>query len=93
MPVQIPAADAAHTWCPWLLPCSYWLRYWVLAWGELPLYAARRRRWRELAACLAAELAYLGVVRALWLFNPLATKWVFVVPFFLSSFALMFGNW
>ena len=76
-----------------LLPCSYWLRYWIFAWGELPLYAARRRRWRELAACLAAELAYLGVVRALWLFNPLATKWVFVVPFFLSSFALMFGNW
>ncbi len=65
----------------------------MLAWVELPLYALWRRRWRALWACLATELGYLGAVCALWALSPLAAKWVFLVPFFLSSFALMFGNW
>ncbi len=79
---------------PWAHPTrSYWLRYWVLAWVELPLYALRRRRWGALGTCLATELGYFAALRTLWLLSPLATKWVFVVPFFLSSFALMFGNW
>lgn len=65
----------------------------MLAWVELPLYALRRGRWAALAACLATEAAYLGGVQVLWVANPMATKWVFVIPFFISSFALMFGNW
>lgn len=45
----------------------YWLRFAVGSWVELPLYAARTRRWRLCAACLATECAYLGGVA--WLYR------------------------
>lgn len=91
-PLHAPAPPCAPGCAPSPLH-SYWLRYWVLAWVELPYYAFRRRRWGALAACLATECGYLAGVRALWALSPMATKWVFIVPFFISSFALMFGNW
>eukprot|EP00887_Chlorella_sp_A99_P005783 scaffold1.g5783.t1 len=71
----------------------YWLRFAVGSWVELPWYAARARRWGALAACLAGEGTYLGGVAWLYRLSPMATKWVIVIPFCVSSFALMFGNW
>lgn len=60
---------------------------------ELPLYTLRTGRHAEAAAMLASEAAYLLAVLAAWRYNPVGATWVFVVPFFLSSFLLMFGNW
>lgn len=71
----------------------YWCRYWLGAWVELPLYALRRKRYAWCAAAAVSAAAYWAVVAALWRLNPVATTWVLLVPFALSSFALMFGNW
>ena len=47
--------------------CRYWLRYAVLGMAEVPIYALRQRRWRLLAACLAAQLPYLAII--VWLYR------------------------
>lgn len=57
------------------------------------MYAARKRRLGAACRCLAAELSYCAAMAALWRLNSVATTWVFLVPFVLTSFALMFGNW
>lgn len=74
-------------------PCRYWLRYGLGIWVELPLYALRRGRPGWAARCAGAELAYWAVVAALWRVNAVATLWVLLLPFALSSFLLMAGNW
>ena len=71
----------------------YWLRHGVGAWVELLVYALRRRRYRLFAESLLAEGLYLGALRALWLWRPAATLWVFLIPYAITSLALMFGNW
>ena len=39
------------------------------------------------------EATYWGAIRALWALHPTATLYAFLLPFCVSSFALMFGNW
>ena len=56
-------------------------------------YALRRRQYKALVRCLLAELLLFGVLRILWLWRPAATLWVFVIPYMVTSLALMFGNW
>ena len=48
---------------------------------------------RLVVSCTLAEVAYLGGLVLLWRANWLATLWIFVLPFVVSSFALMIGNW
>ncbi|KAL4425429.1 hypothetical protein ABPG75_009445 [Micractinium tetrahymenae] len=71
----------------------YWLRFALAAWLEVPLRCARYRRWGLLAASMAAEAAYFAMGAAAWRANPRAALWVLVLPYWLSSLALMFGNW
>ncbi len=75
------------------LDARYWLRHGVAIWVELPLYALRKRRYGAAGRCLLAEAAYCAATAALWRVNNVATTWVFLLPFLISSFALMFGNW
>ncbi len=72
---------------------SYWCRYWIGAWFELPVYAARRKRFDWAARTVRSELLYWAVLALLWRVNHVATLWCFIIPFFLSSFLFMFGNW
>ena len=60
---------------------------------EVPAYACRAQRWQLLAQCLATEAAYLAAVGLLASRNLVAALWVFVIPYLLTSLALMFGNW
>jgi fatty acid desaturase len=72
----------------------HWTRHALLGPIEVPFVAFINQRWSLLAACLATELSYITVVA--WLFfniAPIATSWVFILPYIVSSFALMFGNW
>ncbi len=71
----------------------YWLRFGLCTWFELPAYALRKGRTHQAAACAACGLAYWAAVAALWRFNPVATLWAVLLPFAVSTFALMFGNW
>jgi hypothetical protein len=63
------------------------------SWTQLPQYALKTGRHAVLAKSVTTELAYLTAVRLLWQYNHVATLWVLVLPFFVSSLALMFGNW
>lgn len=71
---------------------SYWLRYALLGWVEVPLRCLQYRRWALLAASMAAEAAYFTCCAAAWRANPRATIWVLAVPYAVSSLALMFGK-
>ena len=89
---------ASQLYCWTLTPeqpaCTrYWARHACAAWLEVPWYACRRRQWPLLGQCLATEGAYLLVAALLWRCNAVATLWVLVLPYLLSSLGLMFGNW
>jgi hypothetical protein len=65
----------------------------LLASLELPLYAARRGRSREAATCAVSMACYWAgtalLARRCWV----ATLYTLLLPFVVSSLALMFGNW
>jgi hypothetical protein len=46
-----------------------------------------------LAQVLGAEMLYMGYIYAMYQWKPVATVWVFMVPYLLSTLAMMFGNW
>lgn len=69
------------------------MRYTVLGWVEVPYQAIKSRRYKLFAECTAAECAYIFTVHSVYTTAPCFCTWVFIVPFIISSFALMFGNW
>src|SRR5947209_2787692 len=94
MPLCLVSHACADPGAPFPPSCHrYWLRFLALGCLELPLYAWRRRR-RSTAAAAACNMAvYWAAVEALWLRNPVATLYTLLLPYALSSFLLMFGNW
>ena len=60
---------------------------------ELLAYALRRQQYRAFVRCLLAEAGLLAVLCILWLWRPVATLWIFLIPYMVTSLALMFGNW
>ena len=58
----------------------------------MPLVCLRHRRYRLVAGSVAAEAAYFAGVYCAWRLNPRAATWVFIVPYFVTSLALMFGK-
>ena len=48
---------------------------------------------RLATGCALTECAYFGGLALLWRANPVATMWLMVVPFLITSFGLMIGNW
>lgn len=73
--------------------CRYWFRHAALAWVELPIYAVSCRRYKLAAQVLAAEILYGAYVYAMYQWKPVATLWLFTIPYVLSTLAMMFGNW
>ncbi|EFJ49187.1 hypothetical protein VOLCADRAFT_120780 [Volvox carteri f. nagariensis] len=71
----------------------YWVRFWLCTWFELPAYAAWKGRHGQANVCAASAVVYWIALAGLWRLNSVATLWSLVVPFFVSTFALMFGNW
>lgn len=71
----------------------YWMRYTTAIWFELPYYAYKRDRMKLLRHSLTSAAFYMSMLYVLYGLNPMATKWVFMYPYLVTSFALMFGNW
>ena len=71
----------------------YWVRHATAAWLELLLYAGRKRRLGVLLKSAAAETLCFGTIYVLWRWQPVQTLWVFILPYIITSAALMFGNW
>ena len=75
------------------------LRVRAIAWANCPASPLHRphrclryRRWGLLTASMAAEAAWFGGCAAAWRANPRAALWVLLLPYLLSSLALMFGK-
>lgn len=71
----------------------YWFRFVFAIWIQLPYYAFSRKRYSLLTQNVFTSTLFFIGLYFLYQWKPVATTWVFIVPFFLSSFALMFGNW
>mmetsp|Transcript_136720 Transcript_136720/g.332361 ORF Transcript_136720/g.332361 Transcript_136720/m.332361 type:complete len:376 (+) Transcript_136720:279-1406(+) len=71
----------------------YWVRFVVAAWIELPYYAFFRKRYLLCVGSLSCALFYIWMITSLWAYDSVATTFVFLIPFGICSFALMFGNW
>jgi len=53
----------------------------------------KRGKYKMAAGCLAAECIWVAMIVVLSKVNGAATLFTLVIPFLLTSFALMFGNW
>merc|ERR1712166_141203 len=71
----------------------YWARFTFAVHFELPYYAIRKGRVRMALECLAAEFIWMAVTFLLYRVNPTATMFTLILPFFVISLMLMFGNW
>lgn len=71
----------------------YWLHFMLLGVFELPWYAVRRGRTAEAARAALSMAANSCIVLLLWRRCCVATLYTFVLPFVISSLAMMFGNW
>jgi fatty acid desaturase len=72
---------------------TYWLRFTVGSCVELPMYAWRQKRYSMAAQCALGFAGTFAVYSFTARINSVAALWIFVVPYFVSSLALMFGNW
>uniref|UniRef100_A0A383V8J9 Fatty acid desaturase domain-containing protein n=2 Tax=Tetradesmus obliquus TaxID=3088 RepID=A0A383V8J9_TETOB len=71
----------------------YWLRFLLVSGIELPLYALRRGRHSHAATAAAAMAGGWLLTVLLWQRCAVATFYTLLLPYLVSSFALMFGNW
>jgi len=76
----------------WHFIC-YWMRYTFAIWFQLPYYAWKRERYSLFFHMIGWFCVYWVWMYVLSRISPIATLWVFLIPFLLSSFFLMLGNW
>ncbi len=77
---------------PWAF-LRYYLGFLVFGLLQLGRYLAARRRWRLLRRVVAAELAFWALAGVLLVLAPVPSLVVVVVPYVLTRFFLMAGNW
>ena len=71
----------------------YFLRFFFCVIFEMTGYFRRKRRRALMVRFLAGEALFAAAVTGLMLVNARATLVVFVVPFVLTRFLMMAGNW
>ncbi len=71
----------------------YWLRFLALGNFELARYLRGRGRGRDLARFVAGELAHFALMAAALALAPAPAAIVLVLPYALTRFFLMAGNW
>lgn len=71
----------------------YFLRFLFLVLGDLTRYLARKGRRGLMMRCLVGEVGFYALVAGLMYVNWRATLVVFVLPFVITRFAMMAGNW
>jgi hypothetical protein len=71
----------------------YFGRFFFLVLIELSIYFARKNRRALLTRMLVGELGFVVVVTALAFYDWRATLCVFILPFVITRFGMMAGNW
>lgn len=72
---------------------QYYLHFFFIGLIELAGYFQRKKRKKLMRKVIRGELSFFVLCILLSLFNWQATLVVFVVPFILTRFAMMAGNW
>jgi len=71
----------------------YWAKFFFAVHFELPYYAFRKQRYEMFATAIVCHCFWTGSTYFLHQINSTATFYTAMLPFVLTSFALMFGNW
>lgn len=71
----------------------YWFRFWFACWIELYYYGLRRGRFALVAYAATCTSVYITAIVKLSAINFGATMAAFVVPYCITCFLLMLGNW
>jgi len=72
---------------------SYWM-YWIWAiWVLTPIYLVKREKWSYFKKCVKNLVGFFAVVGVLYMYNPMATFYVLLVPLAIATLALSFGNY
>lgn len=72
----------------------YWLRFEFGIWVELPYYTIKKKYYGLFIQSTIAILSYVAVVYYIYNYIRIAyALWIFILPQFIVSFLLMFGNW
>ena len=72
---------------------KYLLRYICFIWFELPYHLIRKGNVSVGLRCASGALIFVSCIALLFFFRPISTLFVFIIPAFILSFALMEGNW
>ena len=71
----------------------YWLRFEIAIWCELPYYLLTKRYWLMLVQSLVATTVWFAGNWYIWYnVRPAVCLWLFLLPQFVLSMALMWGN-
>lgn len=70
-----------------------WARFTFGSFVELPMYAIHTKRYGMAAQCVAGFIGTYVAYSYVASLNATAAFWIFIAPYGISSFALMFGNW
>lgn len=71
----------------------YWTRFTFASWVELPYYAYYRGRYKLAVGSICCAVCYWTGLYQFYQYDWQATLFVWILPFVVVSFALMFGNW
>ncbi len=71
----------------------YFTRFFFLSVIEVPLYLHRHPRGPMMARALISNFVHWGLIALFWQFNWQATVVVMMLPYFVSHFAMISGNW
>jgi len=72
---------------------QYW-GYWMIAiWILTPYYLYKKRLWKLVRKCAGNLSGFIFAMIVLYMINPLATFYVFLLPLMLATFFLSFGNY
>lgn len=71
----------------------YYLSFAVFGIFTLSWYFIKKKRWPFLRKAIIGELSWYAVVGGLFYLNAEVTLFVFIIPWILTRFLLMAGNW
>ncbi len=71
----------------------YMLRFAVAIWVELPYILFLKKRYKLVLRSILGESIFFAVISFFFTQSPIATFFVFILPLFVISFAMMQGNW
>jgi len=72
---------------------KYWCYWFFAVWVLTPYYLMKRKRYNLFRKCAINLIGFFVVLFILYKINPYATIYVYVIPLFIATLALSFGNY